>query len=126
VESIQVLIEAIRREESMGNIRNNIDRIAGTVEAVLAASERGSQEATSYRNEWQTQTGPLQDNLEDCKNKLLQVGDDSQAYADDAPSKDFTQKLPPLAFQVARETRELVRRVQNIRTGGGGGDDDFS
>lgn len=127
VEAIQVLIEAIRREESMNNIRNYIERIASTVEAVLAASDKGAQDATSYRSEWQTQTGPIQTNLEDCKNKLLEAGDDSQDYDADASSKAFTQKLPPLAFQVARETRELVRRVQGIRAGGGGGgDDDFS
>jgi hypothetical protein len=123
-----VLIEAIRREESMNNVRNNIERIASTVEAVLAASDKGAQDPTSYRDEWQTQTGPIQNNLEDCKNKLLQAGDDSQGYDNSASAKEFTQKLPPLAFQVARETRELVRRIQGIRVsgGGGGGDDDFS
>ena len=120
-----MLIEAIRREESINNIRNHIERIASTVEAVLAASDKGGQEDTSYRSEWQTQTEPIQNNLEDCKNKLLQAGDDSQSYDGNASSKDFTQKLPPLAFQVARETRELVRRVQGIRAGGAG-DDDFS
>lgn len=125
MESIQVLIEAIRREESVNNISNHIERIASTVEAVLVASDKGSQEATSYRNEWQKQTGPVQNNLEECKNKLLQAGDESQRYDGNASSKDFTQKLPPLAFQVARETRELVRRVQGIKAGGAG-DDDFS
>jgi hypothetical protein len=125
VESIQVLIEAIRREESIMNIRNNIDRIVSTVEAVIAASARGTEKPTSYRNEWQAQTAPIQDNLEDCKNKLLRAGDDSQNYDYNMPAKEFTQKLPPLAFQVARETRELVRRVQGIRTGDAG-EEDFS
>ena len=128
MESIQVLIEAIRREESISSIRNNIERIASTVEAVLGASERGGQEPSSYRNEWQAQTGPVQNNLEDCKNKLLQAGDESQKYNGSTPAKEFTQGLPPIAFQVARETRELVRRIQGIKPGGAGstGDDDFS
>lgn len=120
-----MLIEAIRREESMNNIRNNIERIATTVEAVLAASDKGAQDPTSYQSDWLVQTGPIQNNLEDCKNKLLQAAGDSQGYDGNVSSKEFTQKLPPLAFQVARETRELVRRVQGIRIGGGG-DDDFS
>ena len=109
----------------MQNIRNNIERIASTVEAVLAASEKGAQEATSYRGEWQSQIGSIQNHLEDCKNKLLQAGDESQNYDGGASAKDFNQKLPPIAFQVARETRELVRRVQGIKAGGPG-DDDFS
>jgi hypothetical protein len=108
------------------NIQDNIDKIAETVEAVLLATDRGSQEPTSYRSEWQTQTADIQEKLQECRTKLMQAGDESQEYNGGSPSKSFTQKLPPLAFQVARETRELVRRIQTIRARGTPIEDDFS
>jgi len=39
----------------------------------------------------------------------------------------WNQSLPPIAFEIARETKELVLRVDVIDGAGGqGGDDDFS
>jgi G protein-coupled receptor kinase-interacting protein 1 C term len=125
VASIQVLIEAIRGEEPMQNVRSNIVKIVSTVDNVVAAAEKGSEEPTSYQSEWRAQTTPVQDNLDEYKAQLLQASHDSMSYDNHSSAKEFTQKLPPLAFQVARETRELVRRVQGIKSGGGG-DDDFS
>ena len=107
-------------------IQNSLDRIAGTVEAVLTAAERGSQEPTLYRATWQNQTAEIQDKLQECRMKLLQAGDESQSYDGASPSKKFTQKLPPMAFAVARETRELVRRIQEIKADGGPAEEDFS
>jgi hypothetical protein len=40
----------------------------------------------------------------------------------------WNQKLPPMAFQVAKETKELVTRVDILESGGRAGveEDDFS
>jgi len=41
----------------------------------------------------------------------------------------WNQKLPPMAFQVAKETKELVTRVDVLESegrAGGAGEDDFS
>jgi hypothetical protein len=40
----------------------------------------------------------------------------------------WTQSLPPIAFEIARETKELVQRVDAIDGGHGGegGERDFS
>jgi hypothetical protein len=37
--------------------------------------------------------------------------------------KALTQKLPPLAFEIARETKELVQKIELV---GGAGVEDFS
>jgi hypothetical protein len=123
VTSIHVLIEAIRGEEPMSSIRSNIVKILSTVDNVQEAAMRGAEAPTSYQSEWRSQTIPIHDNLEECKGQLLQASNESMSYENHPSAKEFTQKLPPLAFQVARETRELVRRVQGIRSGA---DDDFS
>jgi len=119
-----VLIEAIRGEEALSTVRTSIDRIASTVDSVVAGADRGSSEPSSYQAEWRQQTGPIQDNLHQYRNQLVKARNDSQAYDNHPEARQFTQTLPPLAFQIARETRELVRRIQGIRLGGG--DDDFS
>lgn len=126
VQSVQRLIEAIRRGEPAMSIQNSLSSIAGTVESVLVATDRGSQESTSYRSEWQTQTADIQENLQTCRTKLMQAGDETQGFAGESPTKSFTQKLPPLAFEVAREIRELVKRIEPIKARGSGVDDDFS
>ncbi len=107
----------------MNSIRSNIVKIVRTVDNVQAAAAKGSEEPTSYQSEWRAQTTLILDNLEDCKVQLLQASNELMSYENHPSAKEFTQKLPPLAFQVARETRELVRRVQGIKAGG---DDDFS
>lgn len=107
----------------MASIRSNIVNIVSTVDNVQAAAVKGAEEPTSYQSEWQDQVAAVHENLEECKTQLLQAKNESMSYDNYSSAKDFTQKLPPLAFQVARETRELVRRVQSIRVGG---DDDFS
>ena len=107
----------------MTSIRNNMIKIVGTVDNVQAAAAKGSEEPTSYQSEWRAQTTIIHDNLEECKAQLMQASDESASYDNHPSAKNYTQKLPPLAFQVARETRELVRRIQGIKAGG---DDDFS
>jgi hypothetical protein len=122
VESIQILIEAIRREEAMSNIRNNIDRIVNAVENVLETSTKGATEPSPYQNDWRSQTSPIHQNLEGGKQRLVQASADCEMHERSPSAKEFTSSLPPLAFQVARETRELVRRVQELKSG----EDDFS
>ena len=40
---------------------------------------------------------------------------------DAATWKEFTKMLPPLAFKIARETKELVQRLDHV----GAADEDF-
>lgn len=41
---------------------------------------------------------------------------------DGAEFKEFTKKLPPLAFDVARQTKELMQRLSSASYEGNGGD----
>ena len=122
-ESIQMLIEAIRAEEPVSNIRANLERIVNIVEGVLEMNARGASDPSPYQAEWRSQTESVEQKLEEVTQQLLQASDEAEAFDQQSSVKDFTQKLPPMAFQVARQARELVRRVQELKAGR---DDDFS
>ncbi|RMD41407.1 hypothetical protein DV735_g3698, partial [Chaetothyriales sp. CBS 134920] len=113
--SVQLLIEAVRGEQPMQAIRGNLAKIVSTVDDVRAAVAKGSDEVTPYQSQWRADTTLVSENLEQCKLRLLQASDESMSYEQYPAAKEFIQKLPPLAFQVARETQELVRRVDGIK-----------
>lgn len=87
------------------------------------------------------QAEPILRKLSSCQQRLIESGEKGRAIADEAREDDegerawrqWTQSLPPIAFEIARETKELVLRVDTIdgeqqgRNGqGSGADDDFS
>jgi hypothetical protein len=43
--------------------------------------------------------------LSDCRAKLLEFNSEGESITDPAVMKEFTNKLPPLAFEIARETK---------------------
>ena len=74
--------------------------------------------------------------LATCRQRLLESGERGQELATrgrkpgEREWRMWTQTLPPIAFEIARETKELVQRVDRLVMsnggGGGGGGDDFS
>ena len=74
-------------------------------------------------------TSPLREALGPCvralaagKAKLLATEDDGRDAGSYEEWKQVANGLPPIAFEIAREARELVGRVGEIV---GGRDDDF-
>jgi hypothetical protein len=73
--------------------------------------------------------------LSGCRAKLIKASDNGRKIADmgdDAGGRGemewrmWTQSLPPIAFEIARETKELVQRVDAIDSAGRDADDDFA
>ena len=72
--------------------------------------------------------------LSNCRQRLVDAGEKGRNLADEGREDDegerlwrgWNQSLPPIAFEIARETKELVLRVDAIDKGKGEGDDDFS
>lgn len=65
-----------------------------------------------------------------CRKKILEEAETGRSIAReeeegraDIDWRAWTQVLPPVAFEIARETKELVRVVDGIE---GGDDDDFA
>lgn len=124
VESITAMVDAIRSGEAMPAIRTHITTIAGTIENIVGVVERTAGEPSSFQATLSEKSRTSATTLQECREQLLKAGSDSTAYDGLSESKDFTQKLPPMAFQIARETKELVSRIMAIEVGHG--DDDFS
>jgi len=76
--------------------------------------------------------------LATLRNRILDAGEKGRAIADEGREdeegertwRQWNQSLPPIAFEIARETKELVLRVDVIDGEQNGlrsaGDDDFS
>ncbi|EXJ87123.1 hypothetical protein A1O3_04081 [Capronia epimyces CBS 606.96] len=124
VESITAMVDAIRNDEAMPAIRNHITTIARTIENIVGAVERTANEPYSYQSTLSDKSHTSATMLQGCREQLLKAYSESAAYDNQPESKEFTQKLPPMAFQIARETKELVSRIMAIEVGRP--DDDFS
>lgn len=80
-----------------------------------------------------SQSQPVLRKLSGCRERIMAAGEEGREIADEGKEDDesdaewraWTQSLPPIAFEIARETKELVLRI-DVLDGEGGGDDDFS
>lgn len=69
---------------------------------------------------------PIVLNLANCRTRLMSASAESEALGDKRRVRDFMSKLPPLAFEIARETKELVQRIEMVDHEGGQGQEDYS
>jgi hypothetical protein len=119
VQTIQNLVQLIRGDAGIDQITDEINSIADVVGKVVSETETlGGGEAAE-----------LTQRLGVCRERLLEAGDrgmDLAADGKDPGSREWrmwTQTLPPIAFEIARETKEVVQRVERL---GGDGADDFA
>jgi hypothetical protein len=118
VQTIQALVGSIRSDAPIDKITTQIGEIADIVGRVINETEASGN------------GGQMLDRLVGCRQRLLEAGDRGEDLAAagkgprDREWRMWTQTLPPIAFEIARETKELVRRVDGLVAAGGG--DDFS
>ncbi|CAD6441862.1 25e54b59-bf0b-4358-98e0-eda45898698b [Sclerotinia trifoliorum] len=129
VQNIQSLVSSIRSEGGINAISTQIDAIASVVGEVVASTE----EAMINNPALRSQSQPVLAKLSECRKRIMAAGEEGREIANevredeggDAEWRAWNQSLPPIAFEIARETKELVLRV-DVLDGEGGGDDDFS
>lgn len=120
VADIQELVAAIRSDAPIMTLRDEISRIAESVDKIVDETSRSSGGPNAF---------PNLKNLQACRERLLEAGDHGQELTDDGmgpPSREWrmwTQTLPPIAFEIARESKELVQAVDRLVMGSTGGDD---
>lgn len=85
--------------------------------------------ASTGNSSLRTEGEPIVKKLSNARQRLLAAGDKGREIADSEDDgraemewRVWTQSLPPIAFEIARETKELVQRVDIIDGGG----NDFS
>ena len=101
----------------MPSIRSHISEIASVVGSVVSATESSIQDSTPISAALRLKAESSVKALAQCKAKLMAVSAESESL--DASSsrgaiRALTQKLPPLAFEIARETKELVQKIDLV------------
>jgi G protein-coupled receptor kinase-interacting protein 1 C term len=136
VQNIQSLVSSIRSEAGITAISTQITAIADVVGTVVSSTETAM--ASTGNSALRIQGEPIVRKLATLRQRILDAGEKGRAIANEGREDEegerawrmWNQSLPPIAFEIARETKELVLRVDVIdgeqQDGGRSGDDDFS
>ncbi|KAH8813147.1 hypothetical protein F5884DRAFT_672598 [Xylogone sp. PMI_703] len=133
VQNIQALVSSIRSESNISVIASQITSIADVVQSVVSSTEEAMASANS--GELRSQGDPVLKRLIACRAQLLEAKEIGHNIAEEGIEDDegasawgeWKKTLPPIAFEIARETKELVLKVDVVDgETGRGGDDDFS
>ncbi|KAF3764500.1 hypothetical protein M406DRAFT_81353 [Cryphonectria parasitica EP155] len=109
VQTIQGLVGSIRGAADMNQIDPQIRTIVDTVGRVISETEQSGR-------------GDLLGRLYDSQQRLMEAGERGHDLAADGKGEGdrewrmWTQTLPPIAFEIARETKELVQRIDQLIT----------
>ncbi|GAD92460.1 cell polarity protein, putative [Paecilomyces variotii No. 5] len=122
VQSIQALVASIRGEDSIGTIRSHITAISNVVNNVVTSTDDATRKPGASPV-LQERAGPIVQTLAECRNRLSRTGAEGEEVTNADQLREITSKLPPIAFEIARETKELVQRVDQIELDGGDEDD---
>lgn len=123
VQNVQVLVGSIRNGEQIPAIRNHVNGILDIVDIILAAAEGGIETPTSFQSMFEKEVETIYHKLNQCKLQLEHAIEVSVQHEGKASAKEFSQSLPPLAFQTAREAKDLVAKADGVMIGEG---EDFS
>ncbi|KAF8543301.1 hypothetical protein BDD12DRAFT_233190 [Trichophaea hybrida] len=106
VESIQSLLEAIKSDASATELGRHIETVSEIVGGILQATESAGNGARGW--EW------VVTNLRTCRERMRGMMEDPGEREGGKVGKEFKSKLAGLAFDMARETKELVRTVEEV------------
>ncbi|KAJ4398458.1 component of the polarisome [Neurospora sp. IMI 360204] len=126
VETIQNLVQLIRSDANINQVSGEIAMITDVVNKVVA-------ETDSCLGGASTTVVDLVRRLGNCRDRLNEAGQrgiELDAQGSSPTSREWrmwTQTLPPIAFELARETKELVQQVDRLAAAGmNDGADDFA
>ncbi|KAK0733583.1 hypothetical protein B0T26DRAFT_736496 [Lasiosphaeria miniovina] len=109
VQTIQNLVQLIRNDANIKQVSEEISSISDVVGQVVSEMENlGSSGAELVRR------------LASCRDRLMEAGTRGQDLAADGKGtksrewRMWTQTLPPIAFEIAREIKELVQRADQL------------
>ena len=127
-EQIQRLVTDLRSPSATpAKIHASIDNIAsvvtGTIKNTQAALDASSSRlSSSLATALRQVAGDSVENLVNARGRLLEAEDDGQNAASLEAWKEVARGIPPVAFEIAREVRDLVARVGDLS----GNDDEFA
>jgi hypothetical protein len=97
----------------MAIIRTHIAAISMVVGNVVSSTD-DSMSKPDAKPALRTRAGPIVQTLSSCRDRLSMVAAEGVNIADAAHLREITSKLPPIAFEIAREVKELVQRIERL------------
>lgn len=120
VQSIQSLVASIRAEHGMNSVQAHVSAISDVVANVVSSTEHLIHErgdvALRERSE------PVLQALDECRGRLMGTAAEGHDGLNPEQMREVTNQLPPIAFEIARQTKELVQRLETLAHGD---EDDF-
>ncbi|RPB03101.1 hypothetical protein L873DRAFT_1787237 [Choiromyces venosus 120613-1] len=111
VESIQSLLTAIRADGDMQTLRKHVDDITTVVWKVLQSTENSMQQPGN--GTLRDRGGWIVANLSKCIQSMGDLSNEGEPI-DGPAGREFGGRLASLAFDLVRETKDLVRTVEEI------------
>ncbi|RKF59052.1 SpaA/cell polarity protein [Erysiphe neolycopersici] len=120
VQNVQSLVTAIRSESGITATGNSINAISDVVGNVIYNTEKAM--IADKNSELRSQGEPVIRQLKEVQERLIEAGLIGRQIADEGRDDDesekawrsWNQSLPPIAFEIAREMKELVIRVDAL------------
>jgi hypothetical protein len=110
VQSIQSLVASIRAEDGLTTIRTHVSAIVSVISNVSSSTEHFINKSNSSPV-LRERSGPILQTLNQHRAHLLETTAEGEDAVNIAELREVTKKLPPIAFEIARETKELVHRL---------------
>lgn len=111
---MQVLVGSVRDEDPIPVVRNHANGILDSIDLILAAAEGGMETPTTFQTDFTKHVEASYNKLSQLKIQLEQAVEASAQHDGKPSAKEFTQRLPPLAFQTAREAKDLVAKADAV------------
>lgn len=110
VQSIQALVSSIRAEEDLAMVNTHVSAISSVVTNVVSSTEHQIQKP-DVNPTLRERSGPIVQTLESHRGRLTDAAAEGGSVSSAEELHAVTNKLPPIAFEIARETKELVQRL---------------
>ncbi|PWY91170.1 hypothetical protein BO70DRAFT_392813 [Aspergillus heteromorphus CBS 117.55] len=110
VQSIQALIDSIRAEHGINTIGTHVSAICSVVTNVTASTQHFVQrpEASPLLRQ---RVDPIIEMLEYHKHRLMGAAAEGENVSDPDQLRVVTNRLPPIAFEIPRVTKELAHQL---------------
>ena len=107
MQAVQALVSGVRTEAGLPIVRDYMGDIGGIIDNVVSLTTTAFVEtrSASLRAALRERGQPVLDKLSDCRTQLVSANAEAERINDAASFKAYINRLPPLAFEVARETK---------------------
>jgi len=106
----------------MDTVQTHVSTISGVVTNVVSSTENLIHER-SGNVELRERSEPIIHSLGECRDRLMGTAAEGHNAISSEQLREVTNQLPPIAFEIARQTKELVQRLETLAQGDD--EDDF-